>query len=565
MQKIKNYNIAQLLMQLHFIPRKKRSQQLENVEKLLTIIKPDREYPFEFVVFRITGHRPRNLPECEPLQGSQLIEDLKIFIWKLSGQVAPNVSDQKEKIYSVEELAKFANVSTKTVTRWRKKGLIAKKYIFADNKKRLGVAQSAVDRFLAKNPEIISKAAAFSRLTPQQKKTIIKQAIRLAAKKNMSRYRVIDHIASKLERSHETIRYILLEYEKQHTGKNIFDRPSGVLHPEEAAEIYRLYTHDHSVTQLAKQFTRCRSSIYRVIKRRKAKALLAVKVEFIDSSEFLAEDAFEDILTKPLIELISPEHPHIQPSSLKNSSLTEYLKALKKCPSLNREQEVELFRRYNYLKYLICVKRTTVKVDNISSEILGEIEDYLNQTDALKKFIIESQLRLVVSIANKHAGSGINLQDLISEGNFSLMTAVEKFDYTRGFRFATYASWVIAKNYARKIPAESARFDKAKAGELANVQHNLRTKNTSADIIAVEKARKSLVEVIKDDLDEREQYIIINHFGLTGSLIRKNRKTLQQIGDDLELTKERIRQIELSALQKLKQMLSIEEFELLMK
>ena len=183
MQKIKNHNIAQLLMQLHFIPQKKRSQQLENVEKLLTIIKPDREYPFEFVVFRITGHRLRNLGESEPLRGGLIFYFFCILIWKLSGQVAPNVSDQKEKIYSIEELAKFANVSTKTITRWRKNGLIEKKYIFEDNKKRLAVAQSAIDRFLAKNPEIISKAAAFSRLTPRQKKTIIKQAIRLAAKK----------------------------------------------------------------------------------------------------------------------------------------------------------------------------------------------------------------------------------------------------------------------------------------------------------------------------------------------------------------------------------------------
>ncbi|GAF71780.1 unnamed protein product, partial [marine sediment metagenome] len=155
-----------------------------------------------------------------------------------------------------------------------------------------------------------------------------------------------------------------------------------------------------------------------------------------------------------------------------------------------------------------------------------------------------------------------NLADLISEGNFSLMRAVEKFDYTRGFRFFTYASWVIAKDFARKIPAERARPDKAQTASLANVHRNLRIAQ-GADFAAIERARRSLVQVIKDDLNQREQYIILNHFGLLGTLVKKDKKTLQQLGDDLGLSKERARQIELVALQKLKHSLSIDEFELL--
>ena len=88
-------------------------------------------------------------------------------------------------------------------------------------------------------------------------------------------------------------------------------------------------------------------------------------------------------------------------------------------------------------------------------------------------------------------------------------------------------------------------------------------KPAESDFAAIERARHSLVQVVKDELDQREQYIILNHFGLVGSLIRKNKKTLQQIGEDLGLTKERVRQLELIALQKLRQSLSIKEFELL--
>jgi RNA polymerase sigma factor (sigma-70 family) len=92
--------------------------------------------------------------------------------------------------------------------------------------------------------------------------------------------------------------------------------------------------------------------------------------------------------------------------------------------------------------------------------------------------------------------------------------------------------------------------------------HDLRI-TEAVDFAAVERARKSLVEVIKNDLDEREQYVILNHFGLLGTSIRKEKKTLQEIGEHMDLSKERIRQIELLALQKLRHSLSSDQFELL--
>ena len=197
-----------------------------------------------------------------------------------------------------------------------------------------------------------------------------------------------------------------------------------------------------------------------------------------------------------------------------------------------------------------------------SSARISKMEKYLAEAEAIKKMIIEANLRLVVSIASKHTSSGANLLDLVSEGNFSLMRAVEKFDYIRGVRFSTYASWAIAKDYARKIPAETARPDRAKADLLANIQRDLRI-TEAADFAAIERTSQNLVQVIKNELNKRERYIILNHFGLLSKTVKKEKKTLKQIGEDIDLSKERVRQVELIALQKLRHSLSIEEFELL--
>ena len=99
-----------------------------------------------------------------------------------------------------------------------------------------------------------------------------------------------------------------------------------------------------------------------------------------------------------------------------------------------------------------------------------------------------------------------------------------------------------------------------KAASIGTIQRHLRE---TIDIAAIERARHSLTHVIRNELDAREQHIILYHFGLVGSDVKKQTKTLKQIGEDLDLSKERVRQIELVALQKLRQCLSSKEFELL--
>jgi RNA polymerase primary sigma factor len=562
MRPIKSQNLAQLLMQLRFTPEKKRRKQLDAAEKLVAIIDKDKEYPFEFVCFRITGFNLKSENEGELIKGDELLEDLRIFISKLSGRLARPVTEQSQKIFGIEDLAKNVGVSTKTIYRWRKQGLVARKYIFDDGTRRFGFLQSAVDEFLSAHPDLAGKAKNFTRLTNQQKQQVVKLAVKLAAGTNLSRHQIIDRISAKTGKCHETIRYTLLNYENANPGKILFKKSTGVIGPAQAAEIYRLYKQGCSIKELMERFDRNKSSIYRIINRRRAKALLGKKIEFVASDEFLEPDAKERILAEPIDKTEPSALRNVEPTKLTGSSLSEYLQTLRDTHPLNREEEIELFRRYNYLKFLACQSRAGIKLSKVSGTLLSQIENYLARAEELKRRIIEANLRLVVNVARKHTISGANLLDLVSEGNISLMSVVEKFDYSRGFRFSTFASWAIAKDYARKIPDQIGRLDKATKASLANIHREMRTEDT-ADFAAIERAHQSLAQVIKDNLTKREQYVIMNRFGLVGSPIKKETKTLVQIGRELDLTKERIRQIELLALQKLRQSLSPEEFELL--
>ena len=140
------------------------------------------------------------------------------------------------------------------------------------------------------------------------------------------------------------------------------------------------------------------------------------------------------------------------------------LASLYETPLLNKEQEQHLFRKMNFLKHKANRLRARLDPARARNQELKAIEDLQNQANAIKDQLISSNMRLVVAIAKRHAAQTDNFFELLSDGNMSLIRAVEKFDYSRGNKFSTYASWAIMKNFARSIPEEKRRRERYVTG-----------------------------------------------------------------------------------------------------
>jgi RNA polymerase primary sigma factor len=214
---------------------------------------------------------------------------------------------------------------------------------------------------------------------------------------------------------------------------------------------------------------------------------------------------------------------------------------------VSREREAHLFRKMNYLKCLACGIRDRIDPDSPVSGDLDEIERLQAEAVTLKNQIVEANLRLVIAVAKKHASDGYDLPERISDGTFALMKAVDRFDFARGNRFSTYATWAII-NQLRAYDRKEVR---RRNRPFAQYEDFLAVPDRGSDEREIEAdtgRRQAAVGRLLDRLNQRERRIVESRYGIGGG----PEQTLLQIGRDLGISKERVRQIECRAHAKLK-------------
>ncbi len=227
-------------------------------------------------------------------------------------------------------------------------------------------------------------------------------------------------------------------------------------------------------------------------------------------------------------------------------------------PLLGRETEVALFRQMNALKWKAECLRDGLDPQAPCPETLGEIEALLGEADEIRSWITRANRRLVKSISRKFVTPAHDHQELIAEGHLPLLRAVELFDVSRGFRFSTYASWAVTKHLTRYLQRERQRSDRFQTGRDEAVEVVADHRSEEFDEGLMRRARTSLRGLI-DRLDAREQRVLAARFGLGGADLQ----TLAQLGAQLGVTKERVRQIEIAAQAKLRRLARAEKLDAL--
>jgi RNA polymerase primary sigma factor len=297
-------------------------------------------------------------------------------------------------------------------------------------------------------------------------------------------------------------------------------------------------------------------------------------------------------------------------ASTSSDPVRMYLKEIGKVPLLSAAEEVELAKR---IEAGVAAAAEIVLL-NEAGDWNGEVSDRkrglrrtVNDGEQARQELTAANLRLVVSIAKRHVGRGVPILDLVQEGNLGLMRAVQKFDYTKGFKFSTYATWWIRQAITRAI-ADQSRTIRVPVHMVESINKVLRAQRTLAaklerdptnaelanevdlPVAKVEEvlriasqdplsldtpigdeddtsmadfipdkgaapvdvaARKLLEQTVRDvlgDLSERESEVVRLRFGLEDGRPR----TLEEVGREFGVTRERIRQIESKTLAKLR-------------
>jgi len=540
--------INELRMQLCYSPERRRLEQIARLEKMVGEIKPRRDYRYDVIAERITNYKPTKCP-TDSIPGKTLRHDLAMLLEDLSFSLGEEALELSDDTFSAHQIKDMFDVSPQTITAWQLQGLPVRYHLMADGEKRMGLTRTTLEAFVA---QVIAKAVRSPRFSKAPESRILQFARNVLAKKQCSLTELAHKIEEQFNLAELAAKCIIRAHDISDPDHAFFSDTAGPLPLRAKERIYSAHRAGESVQRLMADYQRPRADIYRIVRQVQAERIMAGGVEYVYNEEFDAPNADEMILK------LRPDENTLQHVGRRRTHVPAYLTDLCKVPLLGKEEEPEIFRRYNYLKYKLYCLWDEMRPSQLTANSLEMLRWLRNEASELRNRILEANLRLVIRMAYKHVGPMANVNELISDGNISLMQAVEKFDYGKGFRFSTYASWALLKNFAKSIPEENYHGEKFVTGQamlldsVPDPKESLRREELNHSI-------RAAINRVLSKLNERERSIVRCRFGIGEE---DHAQTLGEVGDKMQVTRERVRQIEARALEKMRILLHKESIEL---
>lgn len=531
-----------LARQIEFAPVEVRRAQLAAAEVLVGDLDPTKSYPPDFVTFRVTGFKPKGRVQRELLTGLALEHDLCLLIEAVSATMALRAADEPEPVLSIDDVTTRFNVTSKTIQRWRRKGLVSRRFIFADGKSRVGFLLSSIERFIARNSAVVRDTSNLATMTLGERDTIVRHARRLAAADwNLGDRDLTLRLARRYRRSALTILHTLRKHDADRPDSAVLCALAGDLEPKLRSKILKGWRRGRPLSRVARRAGVTRAAAYRAIIDERISRLAGRRAKFHDDELYHGDDA--DAAIETIVQSGDLAAAATREETRVPANLPPYLADLYRTPLLSHKQERALFLQFNYRKFRFAMARRAFDPELVCSRDLKTLESLAVRVDEVKNRIVAANLRLVVSVARKHAAAsersgGPTLMELVSEGNLILMRAVEGFDLHRNVRFSTYATLALMKGFARLVPEMRTRARRAAATDVGALELADRREAPVTDRLA---ARDEVTRLL-GLLTPTERVAIAAQFGLDGHAPAPK----VMLGD------RRTRQIERDAIEKLR-------------
>jgi RNA polymerase primary sigma factor len=419
--------IARLSRELGFASKPTLVRHLERIDELGPQIDSELVYPEDWVVFRVTGYRP-NIDAPDIVPGDALRGDLSALAESISEAAGLTPDDVQGPVLRIDDLCARWSVSRKTIERYRRLGLIARRLDLGKGRRSVVFLLSAVEWFETLHAARLGRAERFDRIPQRERETIARWASGYRRRLGYSRSQSAKRIAQRTGHSHEGVRQLLLRMDDRSTDP-IFDEP-GPAGDREGMLALRAMSRGIEPRAIAKHLDRRVSAIGRATRLTRARLLheLALPHDHVD-----AQDLSDTLGVEPMQEIEQFD------AQTDLALLIDQLRV--RTPSVAYEEQVRSRAVYLLLRH--CGQRIAQIDDRApSATLLDEIETDLRLVTMLKVALLRTQLPLVLSSIESRLGGPINTlaptraAQLVLGGIGVASGALDRYDPTHGGRIA---------------------------------------------------------------------------------------------------------------------------------